>query len=224
VKYKPRRKSIAPKADPQKKTGHTYSCFLKYTNTHPGIHVTEMDTVVGRPGGKVLMTMLLRNTSLLLIFLIDNKETQSAVSALDSIQEKIGIENFRHMFPLLLGDNGPEFSNPSRFEADAQGEIRSKMFYCEPYQSNQKSRLEKTHEYIRYILPKGTGFDDLVESDIRNIMNHINSTARPGLNGKCPYDLALAEFGQPLLDALGVERIPADDVCLTANLIHGNIK
>ena len=29
------------------------------------------------------------------------------------------------------------------------------VFYCDPYVSNQKGRLEKNHEYIRYVIPKG---------------------------------------------------------------------
>lgn len=39
---------------------------------------------------------------------------------------------FIELFPVLLTDNGSEFSNPFAIESDMQGNIRTKMFYCNP--------------------------------------------------------------------------------------------
>lgn len=33
------------------------------------------------------------------------------------------------------------------------------VYYCDPYSFWQKGTIEKNHEYIRYILPKGTSFE-----------------------------------------------------------------
>ena len=37
--------------------------------------------------------------------------------------------------------------------------IRTKIFYCNPNSSWQKGRIEKNHEYIRYVIPKSQSLD-----------------------------------------------------------------
>ena len=44
--------------------------------------------------------------------------------------------------------------------------------------SYQKGKVEKNHEFIRYVLPKGTSFDNLTQDDINLIM----STRREYIN------------------------------------------
>lgn len=63
-------------------------------------------------------------------------------------------------------------------EFDAEGNQRTKLFYCYPMASYQKTHVEKNHEYIRYIIPKGKSFDNRTQKDITLMMNHINSTAK----------------------------------------------
>lgn len=54
----------------------------------------------------------------------------------------------------------------------------------------KKGAIEKNHEFIRYIIPKGTSMDNLTQNDIDLMINHINSLTRPSLNNATPYDLA----------------------------------
>lgn len=42
----------------------------------------------------------------------------------------------------------------------------------------QKGRLEKNHEFIRYIIPKGTTFAGLDQEQVTLITNHINSSSK----------------------------------------------
>jgi IS30 family transposase len=188
-------------------------------NKHPAVRVTELDTVEGRKGGKLLMTMLLRDVPLLLASLINSKEMNSTVGVMDRMEETLGTKTFKKAFPLFLPDNGVEFADPSRFEANSEGKARTKMFYCEPYHTNQKSRLEREHEFIRYILPKGTGFDDLTDGNIVDIVSHIGSTVRPGLGDKSPIGLAIEKGLGLILEKFGIRLIPPDEVCLTKDLI-----
>ena len=44
--------------------------------------------------------------------------------------------------------------------------------------AGQKGGIEVTHEFIRRVLPKGTPFDELHQSDIDLMVNHINSYTR----------------------------------------------
>lgn len=93
----------------------------------------------------------------------------------DSLTEALGIEVFRKLFEVILTDNGHEFQNPNALEISLTGEKRTAVYYCDPYRSNQKGVLEKNHEYIRYVRPKGTTFEDLDEEKVTLLMNHINS-------------------------------------------------
>ncbi len=68
--------------------------------------------------------------------------------------------------------------------------IKGNVFYCDPYVSNQKGRLEKNHEYIRYVIPKGRSMYRYTQDDINLMTSHINSTARDSLNCATPFDLA----------------------------------
>jgi hypothetical protein len=77
------------------------------------------------------------------------------------------------------------------------------------------------HEYVRYILPKGTSFKDLTQDDLTLIANHINSVKRPSLDGRSPYDLVDDddEDIKTLLSKLKMHPIPPDEVHLTKNLL-----
>jgi len=54
----------------------------------------------------------------------------------------------------------------------------------------QKAGCEKNQEFIRKILPKGSYFDKLSQTDIDKLINHINSVPRETMNNQRPYDLA----------------------------------
>ena len=79
--------------------------------------------------------------------------------------------------------------------------------------------IEKNHEYIRYIVPKGKSFDEFTQEDIDLIMNHINSTARDSLNGCTPYKLSRLLLDNHLHDALSLQEIAPDDTTLKPILL-----
>lgn len=83
----------------------------------------------------------------------------------------------------------------------------------------QKPGVEKSHEYIRYILPKGSSFDSLTQWDVNRMMNHINSSARASLNGLLPIRLAQLLFDQGTYNALNLREISPDDIILTPDLL-----
>lgn len=93
------------------------------------------------------------------------------------------------------------------------------VFYCDPQASWQKGHIEKNHEFIRYVLPRGKSFNPYTQDDITLLVNHINSTRRLKLNGKTPYEAAQGDAFQCLKDALGLYEIPADEVNLKPALL-----
>ena len=98
---------------------------------------------------------------------------------------------------------------------------RTSLFYCDLMASWQKPHVEKNHEYIRYVVPKGKSFTPYQQEDITLLMNHINSTKRFSLKGKAPYELIEEddEDMRALMDLLKMHLIPADEVHLTPDLL-----
>lgn len=66
VRYKVRKKKPSVRGDKKCHLGRTYEDFLEYTAANPDIPVVEIDFVEGRKGGKVLLTVLFRNSNLML--------------------------------------------------------------------------------------------------------------------------------------------------------------
>lgn len=214
-RYRKSRKEGYKDANQSYRNRRTYKDFERFLEAHPDAEVIEMDTVKGtKNGGKVFLTMLFRNSSFMLIFLLPQGKQKYVQQVFDMLTESLGPRLFQKTFPVILTDNGPEFKNPSALEFTQAGRRRTYIFYCDPYVSNQKGRLEKNHEFIRYILPKGKSFSNLTDEDVRKLCNHINSVARDNLNGATPFDLASILINKKVLVSLGLEKVSPDEVLL----------
>ena len=224
VKYKPRKENEKQRIRRETaiRKGRTYEDFKEYISKHSEASIVEMDTVEGKKGGKVFLTLLFRQSKFMLIYLMDKKTTECVEEAFKQIKEAIGIKTFKKVFEVILTDNGSEFFNPISIEVDEEtGEIISHVFYCNPGASWQKGAIEKNHEYIRYVLPKGSSFDELTQEKANILMSNINSTSRDILNGKTPYKAILLMLNEEEIKRLGVIRIEADEVNLSPNLLKG---
>jgi len=220
VKYKPRKKKKDLILKDQKyKEDRTFENFTTYMSMNPEIPVVEMDTVHGGRGGKTLLTLFFRNCSLMIAFIMDACTQDCVKREMEDLYEALGAETFKKLFPLILTDNGSEFKAPKDIEYDENGSVRTKVYYCDPLASYQKARLEKNHEFIRYIIPKGRSFKNLVQEDVTLMMNHINSATRASQDGKTPYQLAQMLLGNTLLEKLSLELIPPDEVLLKPALL-----
>jgi len=224
VRYKKRKKRSEPRKKNIQQTyrnKRTYVDFERYTEAFPDLDVVEMDTVKGgRASGKCLLTLLFRSCSFMIVILIPDCTQRSVVNAINNLCDTIGIRTFKKYFPIILTDNGSEFKNPWDIEKTESGTQRCKVFYCDPYVSNQKGRLEKNHEYIRYVIPKGRSMYTYTQEDINLMTSHINSTARDSLNGATPFDLAelLLDKKIPLLT--GQHKVSPDSVMLKPALLE----
>lgn len=115
-----------------------------------------MDTVEGRKGGKVLLTLHFVKVEFMLAFLRHNNDSQSVITIVKNLYLTLGQDIFMRVMPLLLTDNGSEFSNPKALEFDPQHNRRTHLFYCDASSPWQKGSAEKNHELIHYFIPKGT--------------------------------------------------------------------
>lgn len=224
IKFKTRYKHSNKRNKDAFAVDRTYDDYRRYMAENPGKSVVEMDTVIGKQEkGKVLLTLIFESCNFMIAILLPDKTQQSVIEALNNLCDLIGIELFKRLFEVTVTDRGCEFSNPLALECDRNGEIKTRVFYCDPYCSWQKPHVERNHEYIRQILPKGTSFDDLTQEDITLMMNHINSYGREEMNWATPYALAELLLGPMLLDALNFQKIEPDDIVLKPKLLKKNI-
>ena len=127
---------------------------------------------------------------------------------------------FHEIFPIILTDNGSEFKRPEEIEDNGIHVINSKVFYCDPQRSDQKSQIELSHEYIRKYIPKGISLNNYTDNNILDMMNNINSTPRKSLDFKSPYDIAKNMFGEEVLNKLGIVKIDSKNVILNDSLFN----
>ena len=220
VKFKERRKSKLPSIPKEAKKGRSYKDFQNYLTLNQLDSWLEMDTVMGRMGGKVLLTFNLSFCNFIFARLLDNKTALEVTKHFYDIKNTFhqADKDFFQFFPVILTDNGGEFARVDDIEMDARGEC--KLFFCDPNRSDQKGRIEKNHTLIRDILPKGTSFDNLTQEDINLVCSHVNSVKRAALNGKSAYELFAFTYGEEIPKLLGISKIPTEDVCQSSKLLQ----
>ena len=220
VKFKERRNSNLPSIPKEAKKGRSYEDFQNYLALNQLNSWLEMDTVMGRMGGKVLLTFNLSFCNFIFARLLENKTALEVIKNLYNIKNTLheADKDFFQLFPVILTDNGGEFARVDDIEMDVRGE--SKLFFCDPNRSDQKGRIEKNHTMIRDILPKGTSFDNLTQEDINLVCSHVNNVKRAALNGKSAYEIFAFTYGEEIPKLLGISKIPAEDVCQSSKLLQ----
>lgn len=222
--YKPRKRTNEKSVirfDNIIRTGRKLENMNNYLENHPSANIVEMDTVIGKfEDKKCILTLYFRNSKLMLMFLIDKYKPKSVSNVFKSLRKSLGNEIFKQLFEVVLTDNGWEFSKPEELETDSStGEKLINIYYCEPYSSWQKGGIERNHEFIRYIIPKGISFDKLTIENIIDMMNNINNVSRRSLNYETPYNIFEKIYGNEITKKLHLKPIPKDEVNLSYKLL-----
>ena len=224
-KFKPRKPHQEDYVPSALKKGRTYSDFLEYIDQNDITSWVEMDTVTGTPGGKVILTFDFTDCNFMFGLLLDNKSAAEAALKISALKQSLSDNGFAFsdLFPLLLTDNGGEFSHVHAFEDDLKGNRESLLFFCDPYRSSQKPRVEKNHTLFRDIVPKGTSFDRFSQSDVNLIFSHVNSVKRKKLHKKSPFEVFVHLYehfnARRLVSLLGISPIPSSEVIQSPKLL-----
>ena len=213
IKFKKRKQ-------PADYTGRTYTDYLQYKLDNPDKSSTEMDTVYNNQNGPYIQTFIFENTGFMIGLLHQEKTSNSMSNALDKLQNKLTSDEYEKLFSLILADRGTEFSKPIQFEVNRNtGEVKGRIFYCDPQHPSQKPHVENNHILIRYILPKKTSLKFLTQEKLDLMFSHINSTPRSTLGGKTPYEVFEFLYGKETIKKLNIQKIRKDDVTLTPSLL-----
>ncbi|MCQ2976290.1 MAG: IS30 family transposase [Bacteroidales bacterium] len=206
--YKPRKKKkenpMTIPANSEIKARRLFSDYKNYMLEHPNANVVQMDTVIGKFEDKnCILTLYFTNEKLMLMFLIKKYNPSEVVKVFKQLQKELGEEKFKEMFEVILTDNGWEFSRPKDIESSIfTKEKIINLFYTDSYSSWQKGGIERNHEFIRYIIPKGITFDKLTKKNIVDMINHINNVQRKSLNYQTPFAVFNLKYGEEISSKL----------------------
>lgn len=222
VKQKPRKKR-PPRLHNEKitlsKLGRKYEDYIQYIHENE-VTTVQMDCVEGAKRDKaVLLTLHFPVLYMQLAYIMEDHTSDCVVETLDKLEEALGTELFKKVFPVILTDNGHEFTDINGMERSIHGGKRTKIFFCDPNRSDQKGACENNHRYIRYIIPKGRTLEKYDQFDINLMMNHINSMYRKEAYGSSAYDLAMNVLPEDFFILLGLEKIPPKELTLTPALL-----
>lgn len=220
VKFKPRRKKTETYVPKKVRINRSFEDFQDFTALKPSIPVTEMDTVIGRIGGKVIMTFQFVPADFMFAILLENKSAPEAAAKIKELKARLSTLGFSFgdLFPVLLTDNGGEFSCVSAFENNADGEKETSVFFCDPHASYQKPHVENNHTLFRTVLPQSSSFDHLTQEEVNLVFSHVNALIRKQFFGKSAYDMFTFMYSVEIASALGISFIPAKDVQLSKSL------
>jgi len=221
VKFKARRQYRADSVPKAVRVSRTYNDFLSFVEENDVKSWVEMDTIIGRQGGKVIMTFHFTFCDFMFGILLENKTADEVAVKVRSLKIDLDIADisFGDVFPLLLTDNGGEFSNVFAFTENLDGETEANLFFCDPYRSCQKPKVEKNHTLFRDIVPKGNSFDHFTQETVNLIFSHVNGVKRKVLNGKTPYEMFAFVYGYVIPTILGIQEIPAADIIQSPKLL-----
>lgn len=224
VRYKKRNHNNKnkPKKDTKIRINRTYEDFKDYIKNYNDNNfennIVEMDTVEGVKGDSVLLTLLWRNTNFMLAQKLESKTSDAVAQYFCFLKSMLGYEQFHELFPIILTDNGIEFSKPDIIENNGNHVYPTKLFYCDPGHSEQKGKIENNHEYIRRFISKGNSFDDLEQDDINLMINHINSVRRDSLDGDSPIYLMNELLPKKIKKYFNIKEIEQKNIILKNKL------
>jgi len=137
----------------------------------------EIDTVIGRQGGSVLVTAAERKSRLSVIALAPDKSAEAVKCALLDALSPLAA-----CVKTLTYDNGKEFA----LHEEIAEQLNAKGYFAHPYHSWERGLNENMNGLIRQYLPKGSSFDNLTDEDVKVIMDKLNNRPRKCLNYKTP--------------------------------------
>ena len=220
VRFRPRKQNKEHKVDTGCRIGRNYEDYQDYL-VQQDCAVVQIDTVEGKRGElNCLLTIYFPSCGFILIHPRPQNTASTVTAYFNQLRERLGPADFFKLFPLILTDNGSEFSDPTAIEFELDEERKTRIFYCDPGQSQQKGAIEQAHTILRRVLPKGRSFQALSETDCNRIASHVNSYLRKSLGDQTAYDLFAFIYGSDILAKLGIKPIPPRLVNLSPSLIR----
>ena len=186
------------------RSDHTYLDYLAFIHKNPGIYVWQLDFLgTIKSDNNNIISFVLPNLQFIILDLIKNPNSEKVVEFFDDIEERIGADAFKELIPVILTDRDPNFTDIDGIcFSKITGEERCKLFFCDPYVSNQKPNVENINKQLRLFFPKGKTLDKYNRQDIKNINKTLLNRPLKSLDGYTSKDAFIKVFDEDLFNKL----------------------
>ena len=186
------------------RTGHTYLDYLAFLHKNPGIYVWQLDFLGSiKTDNNSILTFILPNLQFTLLEIVKNPNSEKVVEFFDKLEEILGTNTFKELIPVILTGRDPSFADIDGIcYSKITGEERCKLFFCDPYVSNQKPNVENMNKQIRLFFPKGKTVNKYSKNDIKNINKTILNKPLRSLDGNTPKEAFIKVFDEDIFNKL----------------------
>lgn len=150
----------------------------------------EADTVEGKKGGSLFVTLAERKSRIYLVGKVKNKSagevTRCIVNLLSPLKDYVHTITF---------DNGKEFSK----HLEIAQKLDTETYFAHPYHSWERGLNENSNGLLRQYFPKGKDFEWVIHEDVVNAMWRLNTRPRKCIDFKSPYQAFLDEVNNVAL-------------------------
>ncbi|MDD3453563.1 MAG: hypothetical protein PHN42_04780 [Bacilli bacterium] len=206
VKYKKRKHNKKYEYSNNKidRSNHTYLDYLSFIHKNPGINVWQLDFLGSiKTDSKSILTFILPNLHFSFLELINNPDSSKVIGFFDSLEDKIGTQGFVDLIPAILTDRDPCFADIDGIcFSKITGEERCKLFFCDPYVSNQKPHIENMNKQIRKFFPKKSSIDKYSKDDIKQRNLTLVNAPIKSLDGNSPKEAFTSVYGEDFFNKL----------------------
>ena len=137
----------------------------------------EVDTVIGKQGGAVLVTLVERKTRWSVLAKAPNRTAREVSSViLDHLQP------LSSQVKTLTYDNGKEFA----LHQDIAKGLDACGYFAHPYHSWERGLNENTNGLVRQYFPKGQDLSGVTDAEVQSVMDKLNNRPRKCLGFKTP--------------------------------------
>lgn len=186
------------------RSNHTYLNYLSYINNNPRTFGWQLDFLGSiKTDSKAILSLVIPELQFVLIKLINKPDSSKVVKFFNNLEDKLGIDDFKRLFPFILTDRDPSFNDIDGICFDPiTGEERCKLFFCDPYVSNQKPNIENINKQLRKFFPKGKSIDKYTNTNIKFINNRLHKTILLSLDGHTPKEAFITLYGEDIYNKL----------------------
>jgi IS30 family transposase len=137
----------------------------------------EADTVLGKQGTGVLVTLAERKSRLYLVKRVDSKHSEVVTKAIIDM-----LEPYKDNVHTITFDNGGEFAEHEEITKSLEAD----MYFAHPYSSWERGLNENFNGLLRQYIPKGTDLRTVSDERVAQVQTRLNLRPRKCLGFKQP--------------------------------------
>ena len=140
----------------------------------------EIDTVIGKKGKAVLLTINDRATGMLRMKKVSSRKAEPVKQATLEL-----LQDWKPWLHTITADNGKEFALHQAIKKD----LEVGFYFANPYHSWERGANENLNGLVRQYVRKGTCIDSLTDDFIRSVQNELNERPRKRFNFMTPNQM-----------------------------------